>query len=171
MDSVDRKRILIDLHFLKTQSSFINDQLDMLAKNITMISNTRVRIMSSTIINSSLQFIQWRYSMWHFDITTLMQLIKYLITLIYIKSKFHLFLLIFVNRLKRVTRIRLSFGWSCKLSSINTIRFITRTIIIIFNVMHIMVSWPMTFLRLFTLTFLSQTPLLQLSESNKSIIV
>jgi hypothetical protein len=60
-----------------------------------------------------------------------MEFIKYFITLISIKSKFHLFLPIFVNRLERVTRIRLNFECSYKLRIINTGRFIIRTIRII----------------------------------------
>jgi hypothetical protein len=58
-----------------------------------------------------------------------MQLIKYLITFGYIKSEFQFLLLIFMSRLQRVTRIKFSSRWLNKLSSINIIRVIVRTII------------------------------------------
>jgi hypothetical protein len=41
IDDVDRKRILIHLHLIKTQSFFINGRLDLSIENITIISIMR----------------------------------------------------------------------------------------------------------------------------------
>jgi hypothetical protein len=82
-----------------------------------------------------------------------MQLIKYLITFGYIKSEFQFPLLIFMSWLQRVTRIKFSSRWLDKLSSINIIRLIVRTIII--NMTNIAVSWSKVMFGLFALALLS----------------
>jgi hypothetical protein len=62
ISSVDRQRIFVDSHFLKTQLSFINGRLDLLTENITIVSSVRVRIVPHAI-SFSFQLIQRRYSM------------------------------------------------------------------------------------------------------------
>jgi hypothetical protein len=142
--------------------------LDLSTKNIAIISSVRLRIMTPAI-SSPFQFIQRRYGMWPFDATKPMQLIKYLITFGYIKSEFQFPLLIFMSWLQRVTRIKFSSRWLDKLSSINIIRLIVRTIII--NMTNIAVSWSKVMFGLFALALLSWSLLSQLSKSNKSMTI
>jgi hypothetical protein len=56
INGVDQKRILIHLHLLKTQSSFINERLDLSMKNIAIISSMRKGIVPP-VISLLFQFI------------------------------------------------------------------------------------------------------------------
>jgi hypothetical protein len=91
-----------------------------------------------------------------------MQFIKNLVTFSYIKSKFNLFLSIFVNQLESITRIRFGLGRPAKFSIINIIKLIARTIKIKINVVNIAVSMLKIILTFFTLVFLCPSLLLEL---------
>jgi hypothetical protein len=162
--------ILAYLNLIKTQSSFINGQLDLVTEDIAIISSMRIRTMPPAI-SFPFQFIQWRYSVRHFNAASFIQFIKNLITFGYIESKLNFLLPIFVNRLERVKIIRLNLRRPTKVSSTNIIRLIARTLGIIINIVNIATSMFKTIFRFSTSAFLGQSTLLQLRESNKSMTI
>jgi hypothetical protein len=66
LHSIDGKRLLIHLHLMKHQTTFVDGRLNLSTKHIAIISGMRIRIMKHTIC-TSFNFIKWRHSMRNFN--------------------------------------------------------------------------------------------------------
>jgi hypothetical protein len=65
---VDGKRLLIHLHLMRHQTTFINVRFNLTTKHIANVSGMRTRIMKLKIC-TSFNFIKWRHSMRNFNVS------------------------------------------------------------------------------------------------------